>query len=62
MYACIYRYACMCMHACVCVSFLTSLCGVGSDTQHSLRSIQEVAGVVEGMEAHYVSTCHRLHR
>lgn len=42
----------------VCVLFLTSLCGVRSDTQHPLSSIEEVAGMVEGVEANNISTCH----
>lgn len=43
-----------------CGAVLTSLCGVGPDTEHPLRGVQEVASVVEGMEANNISTRHRL--
>lgn len=37
-----------------------ALCGVRPDTQHSLRGIQEVPCVVEGVETNDIGTCHRL--
>ena len=37
-----------------------ALCGVGPDTQHSLGSVEEVTGVVEGVEANDIGTCHGL--
>ena len=39
---------------------LTSLCGVGSDTKHPLSRIQEVAGMVKGVEANNIGTRHWL--
>ena len=45
-------------HNDVWVFILTSLCGVGSDTQHSFSRVQEVAGMVEGVESNDISTCH----
>ena len=38
----------------------TSLCGVRSDSEHSLCGVEKVAGMVEGVKPNHIGTCHAL--